>query len=166
MKIEVGKVLKAQGIKGEVKLSCSLDSPQMLKNIKKMYLGANVYAVAKFRCDSSFCYVLFEGIDDRNAAESLRNKLVFVDKENVALPTGRFFVEDLVGCSVVVKEDNAIVGTVLEVLQYGSADVFVCDGTKPVSFPFLKDVVVSVDTDNKTITVDKKRFFEVAVYED
>ena len=166
MKIEIGKVLKAQGIKGEVKLSCYLDDSSMLKAVKQLYIGSKTYAVAHFRADGAFCYVLLEGVSDRNAAEALRNWTVYADKENVTVAADRYFIDDLVGC-VVTLDDGSSVGRVKEILQNGAADVFVCDGEeREVLFPFLKDLVVSVNVETKLIVLDSKRFGEVAVYED
>lgn len=166
MKIEIGKVLKAQGIKGEIKLACYVDDASMLKTVKQVYIGTKTYAVSNIRCDGAFCYLLLDGVDDRNAAESLRNWTVYADKESVNLPKNRYFIDDLVGCRVVLN-DGATVGEVASVLQYGAADVFVCNGDNgEVSFPFLNDLVVSVNIESKAIVVDAKRFSEVAVYED
>lgn len=166
MKIEIGKVLKAQGIKGEIKLQCYLDDSSMLKNVKQIYIGTKTYAVEHIRCDGAFCYVLLQGVAGRNAAESLRNWTVCADKESVLLDKDRFFINDLIGCKITFT-DGHIVGVVKDVLQYGAADVFVCDNSgSAVSFPYLKDVVLSVNIGSKLIVVDAKRFGEVAVYED
>lgn len=166
MKIEIGKVLKAQGIKGEMKLACFVDDATMLKTVKQVYIGTKTYAVSHIRCDGAFCYVLLDGIADRNSAESLRNWTVYADKESVSLPKNRYFIEDLIGCKVSTSEGE-LVGEVLNVLQYGAADVFVCKGDKgEVSFPFLNDLVLNVNVASKIISVDSKRFGEVAVYED
>lgn len=166
MKIEIGKVIKAQGIKGEVKLACFVDDSIMLKNVKRMYIGTNVYAVEKLRCDGAFCYVLLDGVNDRNAAEALRNWTVYADKESVTVPSDRYFINDLIGCAVSTNDGKAV-GVVKDVLQYGAADVFICinDG-KEVSFPFLNNLVLSVNVNSKIIVVDEKRLGEVAVYED
>ena len=43
MRLEAGRVIKAQGIKGEVKLACFLDDSAMLKAVKQLYIGANSY---------------------------------------------------------------------------------------------------------------------------
>ena len=166
MKIEIGKVLKAQGIKGEVKLSCYLDDSSMLKNVKRLYIGANTYTVTHFRADGAFCYVLFDGIADRNTAETLRNWTVYADKESVAVDEGRYFIDDLVVCAVSL-DNGKTVGIVKDILQNGAADVFVCDcDGGEVLFPFLKDLVASVNVASKQIVLDSKRFDEVAVYED
>ncbi|MDE7454458.1 MAG: ribosome maturation factor RimM, partial [Clostridia bacterium] len=159
-------LLKAQGIKGEVKLAWFGDDSSMRKTVKQMYIGTKTYAVQKIRCDGAFCYVLLDGVADRNAAEALRNWTVYADKENVNVPKNRYFIADLLDC-VVFTSDGKAVGTVKDILQYGSADVFVCDDNGvSVSFPFLNDLVLSVNIASKNIVVDARRFDEVAVYED
>ncbi len=165
MKIEIGKITKAQGIKGEVKLLCYVDDAQMLKTIKIVYIGQNSYKVLKYRPDGNFCYLLLDGITDRNTAESMREWIVYADKESVQLDEGRYFIEDLIGCNVILSNGNTV-GKVVDILQYGAADVYVCQGERNVSFPFLKDLVLSVDVQKQLITLCEKRFEEVCVYDD
>ena len=149
-----------------MKISCFLDDSAMLHNVKQLYIGSNTYTVEKLRPDGAFCYILLGGITDRNSAEALRNWTVYADKEYLAVPQDRYFIADLIDCSVVL-DDGTKVGVVKDVLQYGSADVFVCsDGEKEISFPFLKDLIVEVKIDCKLIVLSSKRFSEVAVYED
>lgn len=166
MKIKVGKVLKAQGIKGEVKVACLLDDSQMLKHVKKMYVNNSLFSVAKLRCDGNFFFVRFNEIADRNSAENLRDWELFCNKEDLHLDSERYFIDDVLGCRVVL-DNGKTVGEVVEVLQYGAADVYVCkNGEKEVSFPFLKDLAVSVNVETKSIVLSAKRFVEVALYED
>ena len=166
MKMEVGKVLKAQGIKGEVKIGCYLDNAKMLCNVKKLRIGVNEYTVVKLRFDGSVCFAMLAEVTDRNAADAMQNWTVYADKEDLLLPHDRYFVEDLIG-SRVALDNGVFVGEVVDVLQYGAADVFVCkNGEKEISFPFLKDLVLSVNVGSKCITLAQKRFSEVAVYED
>ncbi len=164
-KIQVGKVLKGQGIRGEIKISCSLDSVSMMNKVDSLFVGAKNYSVSKIRTDGTFFYVLLKDITDRNMAEELRNLPVFAYKEQIDIPEGRFFVDDLIGCDV-FDEQGLKLGAVVDILQYGAADVFVCQSTTNFSFPFLKDVVLTIDTDKKQIIVINKRFKEVVVYDD
>lgn len=166
MKLEIGKILKAQGINGEVKLGVSVDDAALLKGITHAYIDGREYEVKKVRGNGEFAFLLLDGVATRNDAEELRKKTVYADKQQVALKKDRYFVDDLVGCDVVCGEKN--VGNVVDLLQYGAADVFVCKaaGGKEFSFPFLKDVVTSVDVEAKKIYVEAKRFAEVVVYED
>ena len=165
MKIEIGKITKAQGIKGEVKLLCYVDDANMLKSVKTVYVGQNAHKVLKCRPDGNFCYLLLEGVNDRNTAESMREWVVYADKDSVTLDKGRYFIEDLLGCTVVLSNGNTV-GKVVDILQYGAADVYMCEGEHNVSFPFLKDLVLSVDIKRAVITLDETRFEEVCVYED
>lgn len=166
MKIKVGNVLKAQGIKGEVKARCLLDNAEMLKTVKTLFLDGTAYEVAQIRFDGEFFFVKFVGVGDRNAAEELKNSEIFCEKEDISLPDGRYFVDDILGCRVVL-DDGTEVGKVVDVLQYGAADVYVCsDGKKLISFPVLKDLLCSVNVESSRIVLSAKRFGEVAVYDE
>ena len=90
---------------------------------------------------------------------------VFADKEQLPLEEGRFFIDELIGCSVRLN-DGTFVGVLDEILQNGSADVYVAvKDDKKILFPFLKDLTIRIDVDAKEILLDKKRFSEVSVDE-
>ena len=165
MKIQVGKIVKAQGIKGEVKLASLIDNTENFKNFRYLYLNEQRTGVVSVRTDGNFVYVRFSTVTDRNAAEGLRGLGVFADKEQLPLEEGRFFIDELIGCSVRLN-DGTFVGVLDEILQNGSADVYVAveDGKK-ILFPFLKDLTIRIDVDAKEILLDKKRFSEVSVDE-
>ncbi len=155
--------MKAQGIKGEMKLSCFLDNAEMLKNVKQFYIGNCVHNVEKIRLDGSFVYVVFADVKDRNAAENYRGWDVYCERDAVALPKDRFFVSDVLGCKVTLS-DGTTIGKVIDVLQYGAADVYVVKGPMgEVSFPVLKDLIVSVNVETKNIVLSVERFKEVSV---
>ena len=163
MKLIVGRILKAQGIKGEMKVSCLLDSAEMLKNIKQLYIGNSAHAVQKIRADGSFFYVSLTDVTDRNTAENYRGWDVYCEKEDVDLPKDRYFVSDILGCKVTLS-DGTQVGEVIDVLQYGAADVYVVKGEAgEISFPMLKDLIVSVNVHTKSIVLNAQRFKEVSV---
>ncbi|MCM1042929.1 MAG: ribosome maturation factor RimM [Corallococcus sp.] len=166
MKIPVGKVLKAQGIKGEIKISCFLDTPSMLAGVKFLYLGNNAHRVKSVRVSDQYCYVQLEDVTDRNTAENYKDWDVYADKYDIKLPPEKFFLSDVIGCTVKLNSGNKL-GSVADVLQYGAADVYVVtNANSRVMFPFLKDLVISIDIESKTIVLDKLRFEQVAVYDD
>jgi 16S rRNA processing protein RimM len=162
-KFFVGQIVKAQGIKGEVKVKSDASSLLLVKSLKTLFLDDTPVTVKTFRVSGDFSYVLFSTIQNRNAAELLVGKSVWAAASQVDLDENDYFTKDILGC-VVMFEDGRVVGTIRDVLQNGkSADVLVCEN---VMFPFLKDVVLDVDTDKKTLVVDEKRFLEVALYDD
>ena len=163
MKLKVGRVLKAQGIKGEMKAICLLDDAAMLQHVKQLYLNNNLHTVKDFRASGNFFFVHFDDISDRNTAENYRNWDIYCDKEAVILPDDRYFVDDIVGCQVYL-DNGQYVGQVTAVLQYGAADVYVCKSEKgEVSFPVLKDLLLSVNVQTKQIKLAGNRFNEVAL---
>jgi len=165
MKILIGKVVKPQGIKGEIKISSAIDDPEQFKSVTHFYFGEKRMDVKSIRVSSGFVFALIDGINDRDKAEALRNWEVYADREEIFVPSGSYLIADLVGCQVYL-DDGMAVGELTEILQYGTADVFVVHGKKDVQFPFLKDLVQKVDVDAKTIVLKKTRFNEVALYED
>lgn len=165
MSVNIGKIVKAQGIKGEIKVSCLLDKPQDILKIKEIICAGKTYKVLSSRALApNFAFLYLEGITDRNGAEALAGKDIYAKKEALLLSPDRYLIDDLLGCEVYLGE--AFVGTVRELAPCASADIIFCKGEKNVSFPFLKDLVKSVDIENKKITLDEKRFYEVCLYED
>jgi len=160
-RIVVGKVAKPQGIKGEVKLQCYVDAPEGFLRIKEVYVGEVLRTVKRARCVGADVYLTLEGIDDRNAAETLRNQEISVPRAKAeGLKKGDYFVADLVGLKVVCEGET--LGVVEDVLQYGAADVFDIRGDKQYLVPFLKALVLGIDIEAGTMTVDKAKWAEVA----
>lgn len=163
--IKIGIILKPQGIKGELKIEPLTDNPDRFKKLKTVVIEATRYEVLSSRVGSDAVYLSLVGVD-RSVAETLRQKYIEVDRaEAVKLPKDRNFIIDIIGCKV-VSEDTEF-GIITDILQHGSADVYVVKkGKAEFMFPALKKVVLSVDVENKTVTVDGAALSEVAVYED
>ena len=166
--IVVGKVLKPQGVRGEVKISPYTEDISRFKKMKYLIIestGAKLN-VLSVRVDNAFAYVKLEGIDDRNLAESLRDEIVSIDRQDATKPKeGHYYLVDLIGCNVILE--NKVVGVVREILQYGAADVYVLDTEgDELMFPAGDGVITHVDVEAKRIYVDKTRFEEVTVVDD
>lgn len=164
-KIAIGEIVKAQGIKGEVKILSLTDDALRFKKLKSLYISEDKkFEIETIRVDREMVYIKFKEILDRNGAETLVGKTVMIDrKDAVKLPEGSYFISDLIGCKVI--SDGKNIGKVTDVLQHGAADVYVLDSGK-IMFPALKNLLVKVDTENKTIEVDSFKLSEVAVYDE
>ena len=162
----VGKTLKTHGLKGELKTQCFLDSPHLFKKISSVRLNNKEYTVEQARVGGDFVLLKLKNVDGVDAAKVLCGVDVFVDKNKMpALPAGRYYIADLVGCIVMAGTER--VGKIKDVLQYGSADVIVMTKEgKSIMLPWVEGVFVSVDTEKKLIYADKDKLKEVAVYED
>ena len=100
--LAVGEVLKPQGISGEVKVRPITNDPMRFEDAKELYLeenGAYSPIQARFvRFDGSAVYLRLQGVEDRNAAETLRGRLLYVDRAHaVNLGEDENFIVDLIG---------------------------------------------------------------------
>jgi 16S rRNA processing protein RimM len=165
-KILIGKIVKPQGIKGEVKAALNFDAVSLAK-IKFIYLDGVRTAVDSIRADRGFAYIKFSTVTDRNHAELLRNKELYAEKADVNLDDGDYLVGDLTN-SKILFENGDFLGTLAEIIQNNkSADVFIVETVSgKVLFPFLNDLVLKVDTAKKEITVKRRRYDEVALTSD
>jgi len=163
-KIEIAKVLKPQGIKGEIKVECFISDFDFLKSLKTFYIEDNLYNIQKIRFQDKYAYIATKEVLDRNQAELLRNKVLTTDKALVTTQEDEFFISDLEDCCVVDELDN-IIGYVESVEKYGSADIInILLGGAVKSFPFLKSILKEVDIKEKKIVVFKEKLEEVLIW--
>ena len=170
----IGKVLKPQGIKGEVKVMPLTNDLDMLAGIKAVYIGgvgagsADGEPAAVKHCSvrGGYAYILLAGIDTRNGAELLRGKELYISKADVRLKKGAYYVKDVIGCQL-LDSDGAVLGVIAQIENFGAADVYTAENEGRVfRFPFIKALKPKVNLESKTVTVDKKIFEEMCVYED
>ncbi len=164
--LKIGLIVKPQGVKGEVKIQPLTDDITRFKKLKTVLIDGKNFTVERVTLAGNTVFLAFAGITDRDVAESLRGKFISVERENaVKLPKDNYFIADIIGCNLYAE--NELVGEVVDVFS-SRTDVFTvkCNGGKIMRFPFLKDLLLSVDVENKKITVKAKRLGEVACYED
>ena len=162
--LTIGRILKPQGIRGELKVQPYTDSAEDLSFYKEVFIDGVPYKVLSFRVGDGVAYLGLRGIPDRNAAELFRGKELSVPfEERMPLPEGSYYVAELLGCTIVDNEGE-IIGELVDVTQTATEFYTAKKGDKTVLFPVPAGVVLSVDLAARKIIVDKKRFSEVAVY--
>lgn len=161
--IEVAKIVKPQGIRGEVKAQISTNVNAVFNGLEEAYVEGKKFEISSISLRQGFLYVKFEGIDDRNMAESLRGKRIMLDKDLIknALEEDELLVDDLIGMVLYDKEGN-LVGQIVDVENYGATFNFIidCNG-RTVQTPFVDGVF---DRDGDTLVVNKDKFDEVSVW--
>jgi 16S rRNA processing protein RimM len=107
--ITVARILRPRGNKGEVSAELLTDFPERLSKITEFSLAAangtrRGVKLRSFWVDRNHpdkCVFHFVGVDSINDAELLRELEIQIPFEQRAvLPTGSFFISDLIGCSV------------------------------------------------------------------
>jgi len=170
--VEIGRVLKPQGIRGEMKVAPYCDDAGCFLDFECVYTKDEAgsfkeHAVMSARIQNAAAYVMFAGITDRNAAEKFRNETLYIDrKDRKKLAEDSYFIADLVGMDV-CDETGRTLGRLTDVLITGAADVYTVRTKKgTMMFPALKKVILSVDIDTKMMVLDTAALKEVAVYDD
>ncbi len=154
----VGKVLKPQGIKGEIKVKSISSNPERFKKLKKIYIqkeNLDTYSIESIRISNKFVFLKLLEINNREDTESLRGCDILIDESDlIELSPGEYFVHDLIGCKV-VSEDGFVLGEVKDVSQYSSNDVYVVKNEtgKEVLIPATIEVIKQVDIEQKLIIV-------------
>jgi 16S rRNA processing protein RimM len=169
--IEIAKILKAQGVRGEIKAQLYSDNFEGFEKRGFAYIksdgGSNKrieYAV--MRSEPPFVYIHIPGIDTRNDAEELCGVFLYLEREELDEPEeGEYYIVDFIGIEV-MDESGKKLGVIKDVLQHGAADVYEVKGERNFMFPAIKKVVKSIDIKQKRMIVGAGALEEVAVYDD
>ena len=150
--LEVGRVSKAHGIGGELRIVPHWESSDALERVRELWLTLNgerrTYAIERARAVPRAYLVKLTGVDDRNAAEALHGATVSVSRSVLPpLEPGEYYLIDLVGAKV--SGPDGEVGEVTGIVSHPTVDVVVLrltDGSsaeQPLSEPWLQSVDVA-----------------------
>ena len=150
--IEAGRIVNTHGVAGEVKIEVWLDSPQFLKSFKRCFIDKREVKLLSARVHKGFLIVKLEGVEDVNAAMALKGRTVFIDRADARLPKGAFFLQDIIGASV-VDESGSEIGKLVDVMETPASNVYVVKGEREHLIPAVPEFILSTDADNGIITV-------------
>ncbi len=166
--IDLGKVLKPQGIKGEIKVEPISDS-DFFEKIDSVVIDGNEFTIESASVRGGFAYLKLSGVDSIDNAEALRGKVLKIEKEKLpSLKEGQFFYEDLIDCKLYTLNDKYI-GEIVGLQNYGSSDLLEIHGVNQFGSmlcPYVVGLFESVDIKSKKIIINEKKFKELTDYED
>jgi 16S rRNA processing protein RimM len=166
----MGRCGRAHGVRGDVKVFPVTDDPSRFEGLETVYLGSAPSLTREFRVrgvryqypkGQTIVLLALEGVDDREAADALRNTSVYASQADLpALAEDEVFVHDLVGLEVVPADDagrpaGAALGVVREILEGGAHDILVVAhaGRPDVLLPDVPEFVLSVDVKARRLLV-------------
>ena len=158
--IQTGEIVSVHGIKGEVKVYPWADYPEFLEEFDRFYIQKNKmyyqpYDASEVRCHKNMVLIKFEGIDTVEQARELIGKIICIDREEIELEEGTYFIEDLIGCTVINSDTEEEIGKITAVDNYGASDVYTilnAEG-KQFMFPAVDEFLVSTDIDKKEVKI-------------
>ena len=150
----VGEIVNTHGVRGELKVLPLVDDIADLSDYTYYFINDKKYYTESVRFHKDFALIKFKDIDDMNLAESFKGKFLELPREDLKpLPDGMYYICDLVGLKV-FDEKLGELGTINEVFNTGSNDVYVVEFKgKPLCIPVLDGVVKDVDLENGTMKI-------------
>lgn len=155
--LEVGKLNNTHGIKGELKMLLWCDSIDYLKQFNVLYLddkGEKPLKVISVRQQKNAAIIKFEEIDTIESAESLKGRVLYGNRDDAEIEEGANYIADLIGCYVVDIDTEEEYGKVVDVLNYGSCDIYDTESWgKHTLIPATPDIVKEINTEYKVIRI-------------
>lgn len=157
MKLNVGRIGRAHGILGEATIEVRTDEAE-----DRFAIGAVLetdshgeLTVVSARVHNGILLLGFQGIEDRNSIEALRNELLYAEVDIAApgIDEDDYHVLQLVGCTAYLVDGDEF-GVVTDVLNLPGQDVLaIKSADREVLIPFVRQLVPVVDIKAKRMTV-------------
>lgn len=150
MRVVVGRIGRAHGIRGEVAVDVRTDEPdRRFAPASTLIAGDRTLTVSRTRWHSGRLLAAFAEVPDRTAAELLRGTMLEADVDPDELPSdeGEFYDRQLIGLEA-RTESGVAVGQVTAVVHHSEQDTLVVkrrDGGAELMVPFVTELVPIVD---------------------
>ncbi len=158
----IGKVVASFGVRGELKVRLLTDIPNRFTELEAIYAGPNHirYRIAAARPYKGDMIILkLEGVEDANAAESLRNADLMIPVSELAkLPPDSYYRHDILGLQVATLGGD-VLGNIVDILLTGGNDVYAVKtpAGSEILIPAIKEVIKRVDLTNRIMYIDPIR---------
>jgi len=160
--LRVGRLTKAHGLKGGIKVEMYTDAPE-----RRFLPGSRFYLqvpadsawhgktleLVELKWFNGSAVGFFAGVDDRSAAEGLLKAILWIDEDPADYQEDdAWYDHQLIGLAV--QRDGVAVGTVARVEHMPAQDLLaVSTPSGEVLVPFVKALVPSVDLAARIVTV-------------
>lgn len=152
--LAIGKVLRPHGVRGELRLEVYTESAANLETVETLYVGdkQRPYPLEAARIHQKILLIKLKGCDDRDQADTFRGELISIAAESAApLKPGQYYHHQIIGLKVVSDEGEAL-GTISEIIETGSNDVYVVkNGDTELLVPSIKSVVLKIEMDQMLV---------------
>ena len=147
--VEAGEIVNTHGVRGEVKIMCWLDDPEMLCEFDRCRIAGKEYVMEQVRVQKTCNLVKLRGIDTMEAAQAMRGKTVELFREDIDDEV--IFAAELIGMEVYAEGSR--IGKIKEVLAYPGNSVYVVKGEHEYMIPAVNQFILSTDMEKNEMQV-------------
>ncbi|MCX6645334.1 MAG: ribosome maturation factor RimM [bacterium] len=159
--MDIGLILGAFGIKGEVRILSFTDEPERFLELKEVILvdpdneSELKYEIEKVRVHKRNALVKFREVKDRTQAEKFEGTYVrLVGSIMTVVEEVRIINDKLIGMEIFTKSGERL-GVLEEVIQTGANEVYeVRDGERSILLPAICEVILEIDLEHGRMVVD------------
>ena len=147
--VKAGEIVTTHGVRGEVKVLCWLDDPEMLCEFDRCRISGKEYTIDQCRVQKTCNLVKLQGIDTMEAAQLMRGKIIELYREDIDDEV--IFADELIGVEVFADGEN--IGKIADVLDYPGNAVYVVKGKYEYMIPAVNSFILSTDVDANRMEV-------------
>lgn len=147
--VNAGEIVTTHGIKGEVKVMCWLDDPEMLCEFDRCQIDGKNFEIEQCRVQKTCNLVKLSGIDTMEAAQAMRGKKIMLYREDIDDEV--IFAAELIGVEVFAEGEK--IGKIKEVLDYPGNSVYVVKGEHEYMIPAVKAFILNTDVEGNRMDV-------------
>ena len=147
--VEAGEIVTTHGVRGEVKVLCWLDDPEMLCEFDRCTIDGKEFTMEQVRVQKTCNLVKLQGVDTMEAAQAMRGKVIKLYREDIDEEV--IFAAELIGMQVYA--DGSCIGKIKEVLDYPGNSVYVVRGEHEYMIPAVKQFILSTDMEANEMQV-------------
>ena len=117
--LEIGKIVNVHGLGGVVKVQPWCDSADFLCEFDLLYRGKEHIKteIERASVQKNMVLMKIKGVDTPEAANALRNTVLYMNREDVELDDDTYFIQDLIGMKITDADSGAEYGTLKDVLH-------------------------------------------------
>ena len=156
MQLVVGRIGRAHGVLGEATIEVRTDDPE-----KRFIVGGKLttnsgqeLTIKSARWHNQILLLSFEGINNRDQIESLKDELISSEVDFSNLAPGEYHYQQLLGAKVFLQTGE-LVGNVTEIVALPGQDLLAVDHLgREVLIPMVKAIITNIDIANKKIEIN------------
>jgi len=147
--VNAGEIVTTHGVRGEVKVMCWLDDPEMLCEFDRCQIDGKDFEIEQCRVQKTCNLVKLSGINTMEAAQAMRGKKIMLYREDIDDEV--IFAAELIGVEVFAEGQK--IGKIREVLDYPGNSVYVVKGEHEYMIPAVKAFILNTDVEGNRMDV-------------
>ena len=157
--VAIGKVVKPQGLAGQLKVMVYSGNPELFTTFKHIFLGnvkmMHPYTLQRSRAQGKFAVLTLSDVTDRTRAEAHVGQEVWVMNDQMPpLAPDEFYWHELVGLTVITEQGQEL-GKVTTLIATGAHDVMVVTSSNNEEYliPVVEEIIVRQDANSGILVI-------------